>query len=112
MGVFDVIRRRSKTIAVERRTGITVVDGFQVEGTPTTFNIQGHIQQAQPKDLQNQPEGQRTQDWRVLWTATQLLAADRVTEGGVEYIVQSIEDWSADGGFFKALMTEVDDLIP
>lgn len=112
MGVFDVIRRRSRTIAVERRQGITVVDGFQVEGAPSNFNIQGHIQQAQQKDLQNMPEGQRTQDWRVLWTATQMIAADRVTDGGVEYVVQQIEDWTQDGGFYKALMTEVDDLIP
>lgn len=112
MSVFDVIRRRSKTIAVERRQGLTVVDGFQVPGTPSTFNILGHIQQAQSKDLQNLPEGQRTQDWKVLWTATQLLNADRVTDGGVEYVVQRIEDWSQDGGFYKALMTKVDDLIP
>ncbi len=116
MSLIDVIRRRSKTIAVERRQNITVIDGFQVPGAPSNFNIEAHIQQAQSKDLQNLPEGQRTQDWRVLWTATLLIPADRVTDGGIEYVVQHIEDWnvsgSPSGGFYKALMTEVDDLIP
>ena len=116
MSLIDVIRRRSITIAVERRQGITVVDGFQVPGSPLNFNIEGHIQQAQRKDLANLPEGQRTQDWRVLWTATELLVADRVTDGGIAYVIQSIEDWNLtgppDGEFFKALMTKVADVIP
>ena len=116
MSLIDVIRRRSITIAVERRNVTAPVDGFPQEDTPTNFDISGHIQQAQSKDLANLPEGQRTQDWRVLWTATELLNADRVTNGGITYTVQSIEDWnvpgSPDGGFFKALMTKVADVIP
>lgn len=112
MSVVDVIRRRYVTLAVERRQDITVVDGLQQEGTPDSFNIQGHIQQATQKDMRNAPEGQRAQDWRVLWTETQLLLADRVTQGSVEYTVQTEEDWMALGGFRKYMMTEVDDLIP
>lgn len=111
MSVTDVIRRNSETLAVERRQGLNVVDGFQVEGAPSTFNIEGHIQQAQRKDLANLPEGQRTQDWRVLWTETAILVADRVSETAIEYIVQSVEFWKQ-GPFYKALMTEVEDVIP
>lgn len=112
MSVIDVIRRRSVTLPVERRNMDAVVDGFQTEAAPTEFNIQGHIQQATSKEMRNAPEGQRAQDWRVLWTETQMFVADRITQGSVEYIVQSVEDWSTLGGFYKAMMTEVEDLIP
>lgn len=108
MTVSDVIRRRSETLAVSRRKNITVQDGFQVEGPPVLFNIQGHIQQAQSKDMENAPEGQRWQDWRVLWTETFMNVADRVTESGVTYVIQSIEFWKQ-GSFYKAMMTEVED---
>lgn len=111
MSVLAVIRRNSEPIAVERRISSPIVDGFQQEAAPTTFNVQAHIQQAQRKDLANLPEGQRTQDWRVLWTETEMITADRVTEAGIEYVVQSVEHWKQ-GPFFKALMTEVDDEIP
>ncbi len=111
MSVVDVIRRRAETVALERRDGMTVVDGFHVEGTPITANIQAPVQQAMQKDLKNAPEGQRSQDWRVFWSETELLEADRLTVKGVEYIVQSIEDWDQ-GPFYKALATEVFDVIP
>lgn len=111
MSVLDVIRGNSETIAVERRTASPIVDGFQQEGTPTTFNVQANIQQARRKDLANLPPGQRTQDWRVLWTETEMLTADRVTEAGIEYVVQSVEHWKQ-GPFYQALMTKIDDVIP
>jgi len=111
MSVFDVIRRNSETLAVERRVLAGVVGGFQTEAAPTTFNIEGHIQQARQQDMVNAPEGQRTEDWRVLWTGTEMLAADRVTESGIEYIIQSVEFWKQ-GPFYKAMMAEVADLIP
>lgn len=111
MSVVDVIRRNSETLAVERRDLAGVTDGFHTENAPTTFNIQGHIQQAQQQDLINAPEGQRTEDSRVLWTETEMLVADRVTESGIEYIVQSVEFWKQ-GPFYKAVMVEVKDVIP
>ncbi len=111
MSVVDVIRRRLETVALERRAGITIVDGFPKEGTPTTSNIQAHVQQAQAKDLRNLPPGQSTQDWRVCWTETELLGADRITINGVQYTVQQVEFWDQ-GPFYKALMTDVDEEIP
>ncbi len=112
MSVVDVIRRRLETVALERRAGITVVDGFPKEGTPATSNIEAHVQQAQAKDLRNLPPGQSTQDWRVFWSETQMLAGDRLTVGGVQYTVQPTEDWEKYGDFFKALATDVDEEIP
>ena len=111
MSVVDVIRRRTETVAFERRAGVTVVDGFQVEGTPTTGNILAHVQQVLQKDLRNMPEGQRTQDWRKFWSDTQMFEADRLTVAGVEYRFQSVEFWSQ-GPFYIAMATKVDDLIP
>ncbi len=111
MSVVDVIRRRYETVALERRDGLSVVYGFFKEGTPITANIQAHVQQAQQKDLRNVPEGQRTQDWRTFWTETELLVADRLTVSSVQYIVQAVEFWDQ-GPFYKAMATEVDDLIP
>lgn len=112
MSVVDVIRRRLETVALERRAGITIVDGFQTEGTPATSNIEAHVQQAQAKDLRNLPPGQSTQDWKAIWTETQLLNADRITVDGVQYTVMFLDDWEDLGGFFKALMTDVDEVIP
>lgn len=110
MSVVDVIRRRYETVALERRDDLTVVDGFTNEGTPITSNIQAHVQQAQQKDMRNAPEGQRSQDWRVFWTETELLVADRLTVSSIEYIVQSVEFWDQ-GPFYKAMATEIDDTI-
>ena len=60
--------------------------------------------------MTNAPEGQLTQDWRVLWTETFIDVADEVTESGVTYVVQSVELWKQ-GPFYKALMTEVNEDI-
>lgn len=111
MSVVDVIRRRYETVALERRDNLSLIDGLHIEGTPITANIQAHVQQALQKDLRNVSEGQRTQDWRVFWTETQLFEADRLTvDGAVQYIVQSVEFWDQ-GPFYKAMATEIDDLI-
>lgn len=112
MSVTDVIRRNSETLAVERRNVAgTVTDGFQTEDAPTAFNIVAHIQQARQKDMINAPEGQRAEDTRIIWSEAELLVADRITEAGVEYIVQAVEFWKQ-GSFYKATAVETFDEIP
>ena len=110
LSVTDVIRRHSETLSVERRNISSVVGGFHQEGMPDIFNIVAHIQQARQKDMENAPEGQRTEDTRVIWTETKLKVADRITEAGIEYIVQSLEHWKQ-GPFYKTLAVEVDDTL-
>ncbi len=112
MSVVDVIRRRVVTVAHERRAGITVVDGFQVEGTPVTQNINAHHQPATPREMRNAPEGQRQDETRVFWTEFALLVADRLTVDTVQYVVQSVDDWNSLDGWVKALAVEVTDVIP
>ncbi len=112
MSVVDVIRRRVVTVAHERRAGITIVDGFQVEGTPVTQNISAHHQPATPKDMKNAPEGQLQSETRVFWTEFALRNADRLTVDSVEYIVQNVDDWDALDGWVKAMATELTDVIP
>lgn len=111
MSVIDVIRRRTVTVALERRN-LSVVDGFHVEGTPTTSNISAHVQPALPRDMRNAPEGQLQSETRVFWTETSLLLADRLTVGGVEFIVQNVEPWDDLDGWQKARAVEITDVIP
>lgn len=112
MSVVDVIRRRTETVAHERRAGITVVDGFQVEGTPVTANIQCHVQPASSQDMRNAPEGQLQEETRAFWTETGLLVADRLTVGGVQFVVQRVFPWDDIDGWVQAIAVEIDDVIP
>lgn len=112
MSVVDVIRRRTVVVAHARRAGITIVDGFQVEGSPTTQNINAHVQPATPKEMRNAPPGQLQSETIVCWTEFALLVADRLTVASVEYIVQSVDDWSVIDGWVKAMAVEITDVIP
>ena len=112
MSVVDVIRRRTVVVALERRDGLTVVDAFHKEGTPITGNIDAHVQPAQPRDMRNAPEGQLQSETRVFWTEATILVADRLTHGGVEFIVQQVEPWDDIDGWVKAMAVEITDVIP
>lgn len=99
-------------MAHARRDGITVVDGFQVEGTPITANIQAHVQPAESRDMRNLPEGQNLEETRAFWTETGLLVADRLTFGGTQFVVQRVFPWDDIDGWVKALAVEIEDVIP
>ncbi len=112
MSVVDVIRRRTVTVAHERRAGITVVDGFQVEGTPVTANILAHVQPASSKDMRNAPEGQLQEETRAFWSESVLLVADRMTVDNIQFVVQRVMPWNVIDGWNKAIAVEIDDVIP
>ena len=62
--------------------------------------------------MRNAPEGQRQSETRVFWSETALQVADRLTHGGVEFIVQDVEPWDDIDGWNKARAVEVTDVIP
>ena len=108
MSVVDVIRRRLETATLTRRTGQTNTDGILSDTGQNITPIQAHVQQANSKDMESLPEGQRTQDWRVAWSETALQDADLLTSGSVTYKVMTVEFWDQ-GPFYKAMATKVDD---
>lgn len=111
MSVVDVIRRRYEDVTLTRRTGQTIASGIVSDTAQDVSVIQAHVQQANSSDMESLPEGQRTQDWRVVWSETTLQDADLLTIDAVVYKVMTVEFWDQ-GPFYKAMATIVDDTPP
>jgi hypothetical protein len=88
-----------KNRTVSRRGPSTVVKGRATAASPTTFTARMHVQQATAKELQRLPEGERSKDVRVGWSATPLRMtgaegeADVVDIDGEAFEVSKTEPW-------------------
>jgi hypothetical protein len=86
------------TYSVTRRTGGAYVAGKWIAGAPSTLSIVASVQPV-GDELQDLPEGQHTDDVRVIYTATQLLSRTAATEpdevsiDGQPYRVFKVEKW-------------------
>jgi hypothetical protein len=89
------------TYTVTRRPAPTLVNGRAVPGVPATFDITASVQPASGRDLLRLPEGQRSIETCVLFTATQLLVAvegsgnisDVVEIDGRKWEIQNVARW-------------------
>lgn len=90
------------TYVVTREGEGDYVLGRWEPGAETTFSIQASIQPLSGNELQDLPEGVRTEETRILWTTTQLRGpikdslsdgsgADRIDIDGDRYRVWKVE---------------------
>jgi len=83
--------------------------------SPIEMTIKAVVQPAQAHELVKLPEGRRTKGTVVIYTQTKLQTADVKSKlqpdvvfwHGDQYQVESLEDWTDDGGFYKVLALEI-----
>ncbi len=101
--------------SVTRRVAGTSSAGLLVAGSSSTVSIVASVQPPTGADLLRLPEGRRSEDARVLFTATQLYTggqgatytADRLVIDGNLFEVSHVEPWPADSTFWRAIVTAV-----
>lgn len=110
-----VLSFQNATLSVERspratyESGDPVVDSDEVE----TLSAPATVQPATGRDLKRVPEGLRTEDGIVAFTAVELLTAsatnepDLVTYRGEVYQVAKVERWDDSGAYWRSICTKV-----
>ena len=89
----------SMTIKVKRKTAGNFVKGVFVEGTESTFFIQGTWQPLTGEELNTLPEGRRGNGGYALFTETELqnrqdgISPDIVEVNGRDFEVINVELW-------------------
>lgn len=91
-------------------------DGLFVQGSTSVVTRSVVIVPATGKILEQLPEGLRTRQTLQVFSKDELLTgnepngiqADRFTHGGKVFEVQHVDDWNANGGFWRALATKVE----
>jgi hypothetical protein len=97
------------TYVVTRPGAESFVAGVRVAGVATTFSISASIQPMTGLELDRLPDGFRNSEAKACWTATALhtldsAMPDTVLVGGLQYQVQSVEDWSDTGAYYRAVL--------
>jgi hypothetical protein len=113
-GVIDSLGQ-SGPIDVTRGSPGTWVNGRYVPGPTSQLTLDAVVAPARARDLKRLPEGQRTEETKVVLTKEALHTAhapdgspaDRISYGGETYEVVSVEDWSAVAGFWYVLAEKV-----
>jgi hypothetical protein len=88
-------------------------DGRLVAGATSTFTITASVQPANGRDLQLLAEGMRTREVVAIFTPTALKTLssatqpDQVTIGSDTFQIQSVADWSATGGYCRAVAVKM-----
>lgn len=102
-GTYTVTRRASKTL--ER--------GRAEDGATSTLTIIASVQPASGRDLMRLPEGRRSVETRVVYTATQLLIgaqgsgfeSDLISIDGNTWEVQQVQSWeSVDPPYWRCIV--------
>jgi hypothetical protein len=78
-------------------------------------SVAGSLQPASLEETEKMPEGFRSRVRYNFWSQQSLnyaseatgTPADHVVVGGTEYEVVDTEDWSASGGYYKAVLARV-----
>jgi len=82
-----------KPVTIKRKQGDAYdVNGFWVPGTTIDINIKASIQPMKPEEMQQLPEGRRTDETFKIYTATKVLP---VTDQNPDYLVIDGFDYEA-----------------
>ncbi len=82
------------------------VGGRWVPGGPASTTIRAAIQPASGNQLQDLPEGLRTEARWLCWSRSVLNVDGQITHAGVVYRIMYV--WPrADGGFYRAALSRV-----
>lgn len=99
------------TYTVTRRGPTTVgADGIADAATASTFTITASVQPLRGRELQRLPEGLRVAERRKLYTSTSLKvigAPDVVSIDGDDWEVESVENYSQLGNYYKVVVAKV-----
>jgi hypothetical protein len=87
------------------------VDGIAVPGSTSTFDIKATVAPATGQDVMILPEGNRTEETRMVYTATQLKGGgegsaterDQVTIDGGAWEVKAVQTWRPFPGVTETL---------
>ena len=107
----------STPVTVTRFSAPQIVKGRKV-GKPVqeTFSILASVQPAGQQQLRRLPEGTRTEGAVVVFAVERLRTenietgeqADHILSNGVDYQVETVDDWFDLGGFYEIMATRVD----
>lgn len=118
--IGEIIQEFATPITVHRSTAATTfVDGIeQISTTDIEFVINKvSVQPVLGRERENLPELIRDREVIKLYTQTQLKSvdvegkkhADRIDWQDQEYVVQSVEDWTLHGGYYKCTAVKEND---
>jgi hypothetical protein len=88
-------------------------DGRAVSGTPSTLGISASVQPLNGRDLLRLPEGMRTMELLKVYSPTQLFVQgaaqdpDTIAVDGIDYQVETAEQWGDSGNYWKMLVRKV-----
>jgi hypothetical protein len=104
------------TYTVTRRAAATLVKGRAQPGATSTLTVTASVQPASGRDLLRLPEGRRSIETRVVFTATQLLIgiegaaneSDLISIDGQTWEVQQVQSWrlspSTDAPYWRCIV--------
>lgn len=105
-GKTQLINCDGDPVTVSRNDGcVTYVDGKPFPPPEFTFTAVGSIQPLNGRDLLLVPEGDRYKEQLWFYTASKLKIKDRANRCGVNYQVQSVDDW---GAYVRARLMRID----
>ena len=109
--ILDTIREYSVPLTVSRTDKETVQRGIVIPGTSVVSGIEGHMQPLSPRELRFVPEGMNTMQWHNIWTLSEILEDDYVTDGTAVVVrVVTVEPWK-EGPFWHGQGVAVDDAL-
>lgn len=104
-GKLQLMDCGGETVAVFRDGCVTYTDGKPVKSPGEEYCATGSLQPMGGRDLLLVPEGDRYKEQLWFFTSFCLKLNDRVRRCGVNYQVQSVQDWST---FFQARLMRID----
>lgn len=100
----------SGVVSLRRRAAGSYVNGVYVSGAETVTPMDAVVQHAQPKDLKQLPENERSSEAIVLFTVNRLqtgtpatFEADRIDWDGRRWKVVLVEDWTDQAVYARAI---------
>ncbi len=109
MSVHDVIKRREVALTVTRPTQESVQFGYATRESSAVAGVLGHMQPLSDRELRFVPEGMNTLEWWNIWSETELLESDQVTDGTAPTVTVVKHKFWKEGIFYHVQGTRVDD---
>jgi hypothetical protein len=115
IGTLERLCSNSYTV-MRLAAGSYDANGRYSVGSSSTFSVNASIQPVSGRDLLRLPEGLRTKQLLAIWTRTPLQTAlapngpppDVLTyTDGLGYQVQTVLDWTENGGYSKYIAQKV-----